>query len=142
MLRFFCGTFFLDLNEQALSLPFFHLCIFFFLDRPLRSKRPSTSVEAIITYDTNNKDESWIPLTIHKGMWILMQQSKRIKSSTTNPYLAGWKGIIRDFRFGDNRKTVKEVLVQHVYMHKELFFDTESSILPLYRPNCKLLCTC
>ena len=103
------------------------------------SKRPRTSIEAIVTYNTTDQNGQWIPITIHKGTWILMQQNKRIKSSTKNSFLTGWKGIVKDFSFGDNKKSIKEVLVQHVYMHNDLHIDSESSVLPLHRPNCKTL---
>ena len=68
-------------------------------------------------------------------MWILMQQSKEItihKGVWIYGFLIGWKGIVRDFTFGVKQKAIKEVLMQHVYMHKDLHIDPESSSLPLH----------
>ena len=45
---------------------------------------------------------------------------------------------MKDFKIEVGKTTVKEVLIQHVYMHNELVLDTKRG-LPTHRPNCKSL---
>lgn len=45
---------------------------------------------------------------------------------------------MKEFKIEVGKTTIKEVLIQHVYMHNELVLDSESVTgLPTHRPNCK-----
>ena len=102
-----------------------------------RYKRPSASIESIATYNTFDKENCWIPTNVERGSWIIMQHARRKTQTTKNQFISCWKSRVKDFRLGTNKKAIKEVLVQHVYMHKELHIDPTSFDLPLYRPKCK-----
>lgn len=106
------------------------------LNVPERTRRPSSQIEAITLSNTLDEENQWIPLTIVKGSWILLQNRKR-KRTISNEFLYHWKARVIAFRLKDNRQTVKEVLVQHVFMHKELNLTNRPVDLPRYRPNCK-----
>ena len=103
-----------------------------------RSRKPKAYIESATIYNTMDESNQWIPLTIVKGSWVLLQARRR-KRRHTNEFLTSWKGRVKDFKLAENRKTVKEVLIQHVYMHKELRLEERPMNLPLHRPNCKLL---
>ena len=103
-----------------------------------RSQKPSAYVKSITIYNTMDERNQWIPLTIVGGSWVLMQARRR-KRRSTNKFLNSWKGRVKNFKLGENRKTVKEVLIQHVYMHRELKLEERPQNLALHRPNCELL---
>ena len=103
-----------------------------------RSRKPTAYIESATIYNTMDESNQWIPLTIVKGSWVLLQARRR-KRRHTNGFLTSWKGRVKDFKLVENRKTVKEVLIQHVYMHKELRLEERPMNLPLHKPNCKLL---
>ena len=92
-----------------------------------RSRKPSAQVESIIINNTLDENNQWIPQTIVKGSWVLLQ-ARQGKRRSKNEFLSSWKGRVKDFRLAENKKTVKEVLIQHVYMHKELCLDECQSI--------------
>ena len=104
-------------------------------DRP---RRPPALIESITIANILDEENQWMPLTIVKGSWILLQSTKR-KRRSSNEFLASWKGRVKDFKLKENNKVVKEVLVQHVYMHKELTLTEWPQNLPIHRPNCKFL---
>ena len=101
-------------------------------------QRPSSSIEAITISNTLDEDNKWTTLTLKKGSWILLQTQKR-KRASPNEFLDNWKARVKDFRLLGTQKVVREVLVQHVYMHKELSFATWPEELPLCRPNCEYI---
>ena len=101
-----------------------------------RPRRPPSSIEAITVSNTLDEDNNWTKLTISKGSWILLQTRKR-KILFPNVFLDHWKARVKDFWLQGTQKTIREVLVQHVYMHKELSFGTWPEGLPQRRPNCK-----
>lgn len=103
-----------------------------------RLGRPLASIEIITIANALDEQHQWIPLTIIKGSWILLQSRKR-KRRSSNEFLASWKGRVKDFRLKENKKTIKEVLVQHVYIHRELTLFEWPQELPIHRPNCKFL---
>ena len=107
------------------------------MESSVRSKRPSANIQSIATYHRSSDKLNWLQHNIQKGSWILMQERRRRKLQVQNKFLKGWKGIVKDFRFGANKKTIKEILVQHAFMHKELYIDISSSKLPRHRPNCE-----
>ena len=79
----------------------------------------------------------WTEIHITKGSWVLMQPPRRRKHNTSkNLFRSAWKGRVKDFKIEVGKTTIKEVLIQHVYMHNELVLDSESS-LPTHIPNCK-----
>lgn len=101
-----------------------------------RPRRPSAEMESITVSNTLDEDNKWTPLTITKGSWILLQTRKR-KPQHSNEFLDHWKARVKDFSLQGTQKTIREVLVQHVYMHKELSLPTWPEGIPMRRPNCK-----
>ena len=100
-----------------------------------RSKRPFSNIQSIALYNRSTDDtNNLLQHNIQKGSWILMQERRRKKLQAQNKFLRGWKGIVKDFRYGTNKRVIKEVLVQHVFMHKELSIDITSSKLPRHIP--------
>ena len=98
---------------------------------PSRSKKPPASIESITINNTLDEQNQWIPLTIVRGSWVLLQ-ARIMKRRSKNEFLSSWKGRVKDFRLAKNKKTVKKVLVQHVYMHRELLLVEWPEHLPLY----------
>ena len=78
---------------------------------------------------------------VGKGAWVLMQPKRSKKRSkkqqSTSAFLTSWKGRVKGFRVKEGRRYVKEILVQHVYMHRELQLREYPAYLPHHRPNCK-----
>lgn len=103
-----------------------------------RPRRPSSQIDSITVTNVLDEDNKWTPLTITKGSWILLQTRKR-KAKHANEFLDQWKARVKDFSLSGTQKTIREVLVQHVYMHKELSLCTWPEGLPKRRPNCKLV---
>ena len=66
--------------------------------------------------NTLDEENKWTPVTITKGSWILLHTRKR-KTQHPNEFLDNWKARVKDFRLLGSQKTIREVLVQHVYMH-------------------------
>ena len=101
-----------------------------------RSRKPPSSIESMLIHNRVDEMERWIPLVIRKGSWITMQQNKRRK---TNPsishFINAWKGKVKQFKLENGKKMV---LVQHVFMHREIQLQSGTS-LPRHRPNCKFL---
>ena len=92
--------------------------------------------------NTINVDASWKRLAMGKGVWVLMQlrrKKMRQRQQSTITFLASWKGRVKDFRVKEGTKYIKEILVQHVYMHRELVLQEYPASLPHCRPNCKLI---
>ena len=103
-----------------------------------RSRKPSAYVESATIYNTMDERNQYIPLTIVKGSWVLLQARRR-KRRSTNEFLNCWKGRVKEFKLAENKKIVKKVLIQHVYMHRELKLEKRPINLALHRPNCKFL---
>ena len=103
---------------------------------PSRPRKPSAQIESIIINNTLDEMDQWIPQTIVKGSWVLLQ-SRRRKRRSKNEFLNSWKGRVKDFKLAENKKSVKEVLIQHVYMHREIQVHEWPEHLPLHRSNCK-----
>ena len=102
-----------------------------------RVRRPRTTVHSIIVANTVNAQNEWVQLQLSRGTWILMQPRRRKILRTQSIYNVSWKGRIKDFKMEVGKATIKEVLVQHVYMHKELVLSIEEkSLLPTHRPHC------
>ena len=103
----------------------------------LHSKRPSSSIESMCIYNRVDAEERCIPTVIKIGSWITMQPSKRRKiNEQSSHFISTWKGKVKEFQF---EKGKKMVLIQHVFMHKEIFIKSITT-LPQHRPNCKFYC--
>lgn len=101
-----------------------------------RSRRPSSSIESMCIYNRVDGDERWIPIIIKIGSWITMLPNKRRKfNEQSNHFISAWKGKVKDFKVDKGKKMV---LIQHVYMHKELQL-LPNIALPRHRANCKSL---
>ena len=73
-----------------------------------RSQKPSAYVELVTTYNTMDDMNQWIPLTIVRGSWVLMQAWRK-KRRSSNEFLNSWKGRVKDFKLADNQKNVKKL---------------------------------
>ena len=103
----------------------------------LRSKRPYSSIDSMCIYNRVDEEERWIPNIIKIGSWITMQQNKRRKLNVQSIHsITTWKGKVKEFKI---EKGKKMVLVQHIFMHKELHIQT-SIALPQHRPDSKFCC--
>ena len=92
----------------------------------LHSKRPSLSIEIMCVYNKDDAKERWIPTIIKTGSWITMQLSKRRKiNEKLSHFITAWKGKVIKFKI---EKGKKMVLIQHVYMHKEIFIQPNSTL--------------
>ena len=99
----------------------------------------ASSIQAITVSNTLDEDNKWTPMTLTKGSWILLQTRKR-KILFLSEFLDHWwKSRVKGFSLLGTQKIVREVLVQHVYMHKELSFATCPKGLPLCRLNCEYI---
>ena len=106
-----------------------------------RSRKPSSHIESMCIFNRVDDSERWVPIVIRKGNWITMQQTKKRKRSPfyyrISHFITAWKGRVKDFKIQRGKKMV---LVQHVFMHREIYISPTSS-LPRHRPNCKLSTT-
>lgn len=102
-------------------------------------RRPSSSISCIETSNRITEAGTWERLVISRGDWVLMQPNRRRKRKYSNIFLESWKGRVKDFQVAEGKKSIKEVLVQHVYMHRELVVEQYPPYLPKNRPNCKCL---
>ena len=100
-------------------------------------RRPRSSISAIEIANTSTTEGHWQTLSVSKGSWVLMQPDRRRKRRSGNNFLTSWKGRVLDLRTKDGKKMKMEILVQHVYMHRELVLLDEPDNFPHYRPNCK-----
>lgn len=67
-----------------------------------------------------------------------MEPRRRKQAGSSNAYRASWKGRILDFRTIDGKKTIKEVLVQHVWSHTDIVkHGGDVSSIKNPRCNCK-----
>ena len=81
---------------------------------------------------------TWTEVLISKGSWVLMQPRRGKRQHDGSIYKWAWKGRVLEFRIPQGKTTVKEVLVQHVYMHHQLVMAPGYETgLPTHRPNCK-----
>lgn len=103
-----------------------------------RARRPSNSVHSILLPTFVGKTNEWKSLQISKGTWVLLQPRRRKSTRSNNPYRAAWKARIIDFKHAKGRKTIKEVLVQHVFSHTDVIaHGGDVSRVKNPRCNCK-----
>ena len=103
----------------------------------LRSKRPLSFIESMCIYNKDDVEEIWMPTVIKIGSWITMHTSKKRKiNEQSSHFIIAWKGRVKKFRFERGKKMV---LIQHVFMHKDVFTQP-SSTLPRHKPKCKYYC--
>ena len=100
--------------------------------------RPSTTIFSIVI-PISLDGHTWTEVLISKGSWVLMQPRRGKRTHNGNAFKWAWKGRVLEFRVPRGKTTVKEVLVQHVYMHNQLVIVAGNETgLPTNRPNCKL----
>lgn len=102
-----------------------------------RPNRPSSTIRSITysnSYDIENK--VWLPNSIEIDSWVLLQTRNQKKEG--NEFINSHKARVKEFKVADNGK-IKEVYVQHAYLHSQLRVQSSSHRLPLHRPNCKYL---
>ena len=90
-----------------------------------RVRRRHTFVHSIVVANTVNEKNQWIQLQLTRGAWVLMQPRRRKHSKSKSIFISAWKGKIKDFKMETGKSSIKEVLIQHVYMHKELAISKE-----------------
>ena len=120
-----CGRRFMD--DNAMKAEVYHTSL---------PRRPVSSISSVENSSTIKTEGTWERFSVSKGAWVLMQPRKRKRPQTKNIFLASWKGRVRDFKITKGKISVKEVLIQHVYMHKELVLRDYPKDLPQHRPNC------
>ena len=102
-----------------------------------RPRRPSTAVKSVELFNSFDMDHGrWLSTTVTVGTWVLLQTRRRKR--TGNEFVNSYKGRVKDFRMSQTGKTVKEVLIEHAYMHSELRLRDSPSGFPTHRPNCEL----
>ena len=105
-------------------------------------KRARSSISSVVLYNTKDENEDWIPQVYRKYSWVTMQPGSRgqyrVKGKASEDLTKHWKGRILDFKMALGGKTVKEVLIQHVFMQKEINMGPDVG-LPRYRPHCKYM---
>ena len=69
------------------------------------SSRLNLSI-ACASENTLDENNNWIPLTITKGSWILLQSRKQ-KSISSNEFVLGWKARVLNFSLWENKRSVK-----------------------------------
>lgn len=84
------------------------------------ARRPSNSVHSILLPTFDDSTNEWKSLQISKGTWVLLQPRRRKSTKSNNPFRAAWKARILDFKHANGRKIINEVLVQHVFSHKDV----------------------
>ena len=105
-----------------------------------RTRRPRPTISLVTVHNTYNEDDdSWIPSTIRIGSWVMLQRRKQ-KRAEKNEYREHFKGRVQAFKVDQKSLLVTEVLIQHVYHHKELRVKDNQSVLPPNRPNCEYVC--
>lgn len=106
-------------------------------------KRARSSISSVVLYNIKDENEEWIPQVYRKYSWVTMQPGSRgqyrVKGKASEDLAKHWKGRILDFKMALGGKTVKEVLIQHVFMQKEINVGPLEG-LPRHRPHCKCLC--
>ena len=101
-------------------------------------RRPSTSVFSILVPIITTDENTWTEILISKGTWVLMQPRGGKRKRDGCVYKWAWKGRVVEFRIPQGKTTVKEVLVQHVYMHHQILMAPGYETgLPTHRPNCE-----
>ena len=104
-------------------------------------RRPIKQISSIEVSNIVTANASWKMFEVGKGAWVLMQPKRSKKRSkkqqSTSAFLTSWKGRVKGFRVKEGRRCVKEILVQHVYMHRELQLREYPAYLPHHKPNCK-----
>lgn len=107
-------------------------------------KRARSSISSVVLYNIKDENEEWIPQVYRKYSWVTMQPGNRgqyrVKGKASEDLAKHWKGRILDFKMAPGGKTVKEVLIQHVFMQKEINVGPLEG-LPRHRPHCKCLCS-
>lgn len=94
----------------------------------------------------NEQDEQghWVPRRYNVLDWVLMKPRSRgrfrVKKKDIHNLSKHWKGRIKGFRCHPPSSSNMQVLIQHVYMHKELALGPEQAIG--HKPNSKFLYLC
>ena len=93
-------------------------------------------------YNIKDKNKEWIPQVYMRYSWVTMQPGSRgqyrVKGKASKDLAKHWKGRILDFKMALGGKTIKEVLIQHVFIQKEINVGPLEG-LPRHIPHCNVL---
>lgn len=134
-------------SPKSVFSPAFYCSFFPFLQRlyflsffmaSSRVRRPPSYIRSVTIFNNFNIDtQQWIPTILPLNSWVMLQKRKRQRQSGNhNDYKNSFKGRVIDFKVVGT--CVKEVRIQHAYMHSEIKLRTWPKGIPLHRPNCKI----
>ncbi|KAI5056110.1 hypothetical protein GOP47_0029631 [Adiantum capillus-veneris] len=98
-------------------------------------RRPSSSISSITIPASISVENQWVGQRINKGSWVLMQPRRPKRSSGINVYRSAWKARVLDFKVEIGKRSVKEVLVQHVFTHPEVIANG-GNVSDIHQPRC------
>ena len=117
--------------------------IFFMLQMPARRKTRG-SIHLIEVFNEVDEQGHSTACTYNLWDWVLLRPSSRghfwVKKKDARNVKNQWKGRIKAFRYLPSSSSCMEVLIQHVYMHKELALSKNQMLG--HMPNNKLLSLC
>ena len=114
--------------------------IFFMLQMPARRKTRG-SIHSIEVFNEVDEQGHSTACTYNLWDWVLLRPSSRghfrVKKKNIGNVQNQWKGRIKAFKYSSPLSSRLEVLIQHVYMHKELALS-RNQVLG-HKPNSKCL---
>ena len=110
-------------NKQLQGLLFLLISLFFVLQM-LARRKPRGLIHSIEIFNEMDEQGHWIACTYSLWDWVLLRPSSRghfrVKKKDNGNVSKQWKGRIKAFKYSSPLSSRMEVLIQHVYMHKEL----------------------
>lgn len=129
------------ISSRVCSFP---LISIFFVLQMLARRKTRGSIHSIEVFNEMDEQGHWIACTYSLWDWVLLRPSSkghfRVKKKDTGNVKNQWKGRIKAFRYSSPPSSRMEVLIQHVYMHKELALS-RNQVLG-HKPNSKCLFLC
>ncbi len=107
-------------------------------------RKPKSSILSVEVFSELDKHGCWVAHTYSIWDWVLLRPScrghYRVKKKDIQNVSKQWKGRIKAFRLLAPHSSKMEVLIQHVYMHKELALSKNQTLG--HKPNSKLFSLC
>lgn len=105
-------------------------------------RKPSANLMSVEVFREENGH--WVSQTYSRWDWVLLRPSSRghyrVKKKDIGNINKQWKGRIMAFRPLAPHSSKVEMLIQHVYMHKELALSKNQALG--HKPNSKYLSIC
>lgn len=102
-------------------------------------RKQKSSIQSVEVLNSQDDQGNWISESYSISDWVLMKPSTRgrfkVNKKQVDDRSKHWKGRIKSFRRHPQKPSVIEVLVQHVYMHKEIAISHDQNIGQ--KPNSK-----